>query len=394
MKTALIMAVDNIMKSPIPQPGPGLWPAILLCLFCCSPANGLASTRVVAWGAGTFSGTTPNFGQCMVPSDLTNAIAIAAGYCHSLALRADGKVVAWRSIDANMPPATNAVAIAAGHAAQLSLVLQADGTVVVGGNTNCCGLSVIPTNSNIVAIAGGSDLGVALRTNGTVLCWGTNTFLGPWSNVVAVSAGTWGGLVLKADGTVSKWNSWTLPAEVPVPADLTNVVAIAARGSSQDLALKADGTVFAWYGTSGTYVPSLSNVVAIAAGEYHSVALKADGTVVAWLINTSEDYGQATVPTNLTNVVAIAAGGFHTLALVGDGPPGLRAPMANPAVGAGGFSVSVPSQSGRVYALEYKNQLTDGAWTALPLAAGTRGWLTLRDPAATTAQRIYRVRQW
>ena len=222
----------------------GCFALVISILWLCVPVPGLASTRVVAWGAGTFSATTPNYGQCMVPWDLTNAIAIAASYCHSLALRADGKVVAWRSIDANMPPATNAVAIAAGHAAQLSLVLQAD------------------------------------------------------------------------------------------------------------------------------------------------------GTVVAWLINASEDYGQATVPTNLTNVVAIAAGGFHTLALVGDGPPGLRAPMANPAVGAGGFSVSVPSQSGRVYALEYKNQLTDGAWTALPLAAGARGWLTLRDPAATTAQRIYRVRQW
>jgi hypothetical protein len=94
-------------------------------LWLCLPVAGLASTRVVAWGAGTISANTPNFGQCMVPSDLTNAIAIAAGCFHSLALTADGKVVTWYSAG-NMPTTTNAVGIAAGHAAQHSLVLLAD----------------------------------------------------------------------------------------------------------------------------------------------------------------------------------------------------------------------------------------------------------------------------
>ena len=367
-------------------------------LWLCLPVVSLASTRVVAWGAGTNnSGYTPDYGQCMVPPDAAaNAIAIAAGYLHSLALTADGKVVTWLACDANLPTTTNAVGIASGHAAQHSLVLQADGSVAIGGNT-CGGVSAIQGDSNVVALAGGCNLALALRADGRVNCWGTNTFLGPWTNVVAVSAGYWGGLVLKADGTVSKWQSWGSPGptEVPVPAELTNAVAIAAGGLYHDLALKADGTVFAWGSGSATNVPEgLSNVVAIAAGDYHSVALKPDGTVVAWGFNSFEDHGQSTVPPGLNNVVAIAAGGFHTLALVGEGPPVLRAPMANPTLSAEGFRVSVPSQSGRVYALEFKNQLADGAWTALPLVAGTGNWLALKDPTAATAQRFYRVRQW
>ena len=71
----------------------GCFALVISILWLCVPVPGLASTRVVAWGAGTFSATTPNYGQCMVPWDLTNAIAIAAGSFHSLALTADGKVL-------------------------------------------------------------------------------------------------------------------------------------------------------------------------------------------------------------------------------------------------------------------------------------------------------------
>ena len=38
-------------------------------------------------------------GQAIPPSDLTGVVAIAAGYKHSLALKSDGKVVAWGQIN-------------------------------------------------------------------------------------------------------------------------------------------------------------------------------------------------------------------------------------------------------------------------------------------------------
>jgi alpha-tubulin suppressor-like RCC1 family protein len=233
-----------------------------------------------------------------------------------------------------------------------------------------------------------------LTTDGTVVSWGTNQFSGPWNDAVAVSAGPGVGLVLKADGTVVKWRyiGFGGVTNIDVPADLTNVVAIAAGGYYSDLALKADGTVFAWGSGLATNVPAgLSNVVAISAGDFHSLALKADGTVVAWGDNS---YGQTNVPAGLSNVVAIAAGGYHSLALVGDVPPVLHALMTNPAMGAKGFSVSLPSQSGRVYAMERKNSLPDSNWTAFPLVQGTGGQITLIDHAVTNSQRFYRVRRW
>jgi hypothetical protein len=96
----------------------------------------------------------------------------------------------------------------------------------------------------------------------------------------------------------------------------------------------------------------------------------------------------------LTNVMAIAAGSFHSLALIGDGPPMLHAQITNPTLSLTGFSLSLPTQSGRVYRLEYKNSLNDTNWMALPLVAGNGDMLMLTDTTATGSQRFYRVKQW
>ena len=81
-----------------------------------------------------------------IPSEATNIIAIAAGDNHSLALRADGRIIGWGAggpgaggTDAKgqtiIPDnATNLVAIGAGY--RHSLALRADGAVIVWGDSN------------------------------------------------------------------------------------------------------------------------------------------------------------------------------------------------------------------------------------------------------------------
>ena len=105
------------------------------------------------------------------------------------------------------------------------------------------------------------------------------------------------------------------------PADLTNVVAVAAGGWT--FALRSTGTVVGWgppiWGDNGavTNVPAgLSGVRAIAAGDYHALALRSNGTVAVWGGN---EYGQTNMPLGLTDVVAIAAGSAHSVALKADG---------------------------------------------------------------------------
>jgi hypothetical protein len=215
---------------------------------------------------------------------------------------------------------SNVVAIAGGS--DLSLALRSDGRVVAWGD-NFHGQTNVPAGlSNVVAIAGGGYHSLALRSDGRVVAWGDN-FYGQTnvpaglSNVVAIAGGGYHSLALRSDGRVVAWG-FNGQGQTNIPIGLSNVVAIAG-GNYHSLALRSDGRVVAWgYNFYGqTNVPAgLSNVVAIAGGFYHSLALRSDGQVVAWGYNSS---GQTNVPAGLSNVVAIAGGGFHNLALRSDG---------------------------------------------------------------------------
>src|SRR5271157_5460294 len=84
-------------------------------------AEGRAASNIVGWG-----------GQCPPPPDgLTNAVCVAGGAYHAVALRADGTVTAWNDLlpgQTNRPPGlTNVVAVGAGF--HDSFAVRDDGTV-------------------------------------------------------------------------------------------------------------------------------------------------------------------------------------------------------------------------------------------------------------------------
>ena len=336
---------------------------------------------LAAWGADAS-------GPVWVTAGATNIIAVACGINHSLALRSDGTLLQWGPDTPANPSTelTNLIAIAAGGG--YSLALRSDGRLLAWGQFAFNPTNVPTDLTNAVAIAAGNDHALALKPDGTVVAWANTTSSSAnvpagLTNVVAIAGGVAHSLALKRDGTVIAWGTTS------VPADLTNFVGISA-GFSHSLALRSDGTVRAW-GLLGGPV-GLSNAVAIASGYFRGLALESDGTVTAWGGNT---YGESNVPAGLTNVVAVAAAASHNLALVGDGPPIQSVLTANPIYSDDGFSLTVPSQSGRVFSLEYKDSLVDEDWTYLPLVAGTGKTLTLTDPTATNStQRFYRVRRW
>ena len=230
-------------------------------------------------------------------------------WCH-----AAGTIVAWGANDSlqSQPPVglSNVVAVAGGE--EHSLAVRSNGTVVAWGFNASGQTNVPPGLTGVRAVGGGSAYSMALTTNNAIVVWGTApgglTNNSPSSNYTAIAAGWYHALALKTDGTVAAWGAQTNRP----PTGLSNVVAIAA-GKDVSLALLAGGTVVAWgdnsYGKTNV-PPGATNITAIAAGGDHCLALTRDEKVLAWGRN---DSGQATVPANLI-AVAIAAGALHSVA--------------------------------------------------------------------------------
>ncbi len=134
------------------------------------------ANQLAVWGGGTFAGSLTN-----VPIGLTNLVAIAAGDYHLLALKADGTVAAW------------------GYSAARRILPPYAGWKLDNLATN------VPAGLNgVIAIAAGSFHNLVIRSNGTVVAWGDNSYgqtnvPAGLSNIVAVAAGNLQSLALDSD---------------------------------------------------------------------------------------------------------------------------------------------------------------------------------------------------
>jgi alpha-tubulin suppressor-like RCC1 family protein len=308
--------------------------------------------------------TTTGVGQ------LSNVISVDGGFSHSIALLADGSVLAWGN--------NNTLQLGNVNIDQSSFL-----PVYVNGPDDEAYLT------NVIAVAAGKYHSVALCSNGTVWTWGDNNEgqlgnnaplnqyqsrpaqvvnsagTGFLSEIVAISAGAYHTLALTKSGIVMAWgknesgqlglDSDAVNHQTPAPVhELTGITHISA-GEYHSLARKANGSVWAWgnnesgqlgyltNNNSNSNIPhqvlasdgvnNLVNVVDIAAGGSHSLALKNDGTIMAWGNNDKGQLGDGSeTPTNfptsvkrtnglnlLKDVVAISAGSFHSIARLKDG---------------------------------------------------------------------------
>jgi alpha-tubulin suppressor-like RCC1 family protein len=180
-------------------------------------------------------------------SNLTGVIAIGAGADHGLALESDGTVWAWG----------------------FNLYGQLGATTTTTCVTSQYPCSTVPVKvsnlSGVTAVAGGQNFSLALKSDGTVWCWGDN------------------GYGQCANGTTSGSSGVAKPTE----AHLSSITAIAA-GANHTMALKSNGTVWAaGYGRLGqlgtgaftdsstpVQVIKVSGMIVIGAGMNHSLAVE------------------------------------------------------------------------------------------------------------------------
>ena len=294
----------------------------------------LPASQVVAWG-------DDSGGQTDVPTNLDDAVAVAGGDYHSVAIRHDGTLVAWGIDDeGQIDVPTNSlefVSIAAG--ADHNLAVAEDGSVVAWGRDDSGQTDIPGTVSSVLSVAAGDSHSLALLASGLVVAWGDNTYgqtslpnqlipgyyVGPWwypiwvnnpnwMPVQAIAAGRNHNLAVLTNGTVVAWGDNSFGQSSP-PPNLSNVVAVTA-GYLHSVALCSNGTVVAWgdntFGQTNVSL-GLSNVVAIAAGDFDTLALLSNGNIIGWGDDT---FGQLGVPSGAANVVGIASGYYHGLALV------------------------------------------------------------------------------
>ena len=221
------------------------------------------------------------------------------------------------------PPNTLGNVTSAAVGGAHSLALRTDGSVVGWGDNSFGQIGLPPGVTNVVAVAAGQHHSVALRADGQVFAWGRNdnfqqTAVPPHTNVIAIAAGANHSLAVQSNGVVIGWGRNDDGRATPPP----NVGSARRVGAGQDhsLAVRNDSTVRAWGGQNvhgeATPPPGLSSVIAVAAGANHSIALQSNGTVVVWGNNT---FGQRNVPTFAAPAKAIASGANHCLALLGNG---------------------------------------------------------------------------
>jgi hypothetical protein len=251
-----------------------------------------------------------------VPPGLSGVIAIAAGAQHTLALRANGKVIGWgdEQYGKTDAPALLDRVMALGVGNNYSAGLRRNGAVLAWGNYTFGQALSVPVGLNdAVAIASAANYGLALRRNGTVVAWGgifnqTNVSdavkIPPGlSNVVAIAGSAFTGFALRDDGTVVQWGSGVTVGPIP---GFTQICEIAVSVSSGVLALREDGTLVKTQPLLSPIPAGISNVVAIGGVGTPSVVL---------IRNSNEPF--ITQHPQSQTVAAGAPANFHVGAVAG-----------------------------------------------------------------------------
>jgi alpha-tubulin suppressor-like RCC1 family protein len=304
---------------------------------------------------GTLWATGDNaYGQLGLPSSTASSagwvqvgtasdwVQVAAGYYHSLGLRADGTLWAWGDNTAGQLGSTTnngtdiptAPAQVAGTYTQVaagqyhSLGLRADGSLWAWGDNTFgqLGSSIIsdtnPTPMQVVGtytqVAAGHNHSLGLRADGTLWAWGNNVF-----GQLATS--------------VNQGTQRPTPTPLQVPGTYSQVAA----GAYHNLGLRADGSLWAWgsnssgqLGNSAPDAPTPTQVgtdlyTQLAAGNGYSLGMRADGSLWAWGSNRAGQLGSTSnsgtsranpTPTQVAGTYAqVAAGHSHSLGLRADG---------------------------------------------------------------------------
>lgn len=253
---------------------------------------------------------------------LEKATRIAAGQLFSCALLETGTVSCWGSNEFGQ------LGLGSATKPKNAVIASPSGTAAQDRPTEVSGLS------GVMTLALGRDHACALHTNGTVSCWGSDSFQ-------ELGRGYPPAVPIRPSMVIHPQPPPPKPkGTLPTVKGLKDVVEIAA-GADHACARHTDGTVSCWghnhHGQLGdgttkdpkgpVKVKGLSGVAGLALGGDHSCARLSDGQVQCWGAGQSGELGDPAktdhpepfaVP-GLTDVQALASGDNHLCAHLSDG---------------------------------------------------------------------------
>ena len=267
---------------------------------------------------------------------MDHVVTVAAGYGHSLAIKKDGSLWAWGWNRSGQ----------------------------IGDGTTIDKITPVKIMDNVISVAAGESHSLALKADGSLWAWGDNLYgqlgdgtvtIDSWTDgerkltednnkstpieimnsVSSIASGGWHSLAIKTDGSLWVWGSnsrgeigdgtvssfdddWNrINNDKSKPVEIMQEVIYVAAGRSHSLAITADNNLLTWgdneFGQLGDGTSSIhdyywqevetndkstpiividdANVVSVAGGQHHSLALKSDGSLWAWGNNYSGQLG-------------------------------------------------------------------------------------------------------
>ena len=204
-------------------------------------------------------------------------------------------------------PAAGTIAAGTNH----SCAIRVDGTIVCWG-ANSYGQTDAP-GGTFTAVSAGTYHSCAVRTDGTIVCWGDNVYGqadAPGGAFSDVAAGRGYSCGVRTDGTALCWGAQTWGLSDAPGGAFSGVAA----GRLYSCGIRPDHTLTCW-GNSGwlSDVPE-GAFVDVALGWDHSCGVRTDGTISCWGVNFG---GQRDAPSG--SFIDVGVGANYSCAVQSDG---------------------------------------------------------------------------
>jgi len=305
-----------------------------------------------AWGENRWgqlgNGTTASWREPVASPIriMEDVVSVSVGGAHTMAIRSDGSLWAW---GANMSGQL-------GNGTVTEVEMDEDTWEPIFEPIS----SPIWIMDNVVATSAGASHTMAIRTDGTLWAWGSNTF----------------GQLGNGTRTITEWDEHGEQINIVdndrhTPVFIMDDVIAVSAGVHHTMAIRSDGSLWAWgagllgdgsdlgrnlyevwnnFGAGDLHTINeptriMDDVIAVSTGSFHTAIIRNDGSLWSWgnnhfgqigdgarTITVSEwvddlGWAEAIIEDNdrhfpvkiMDDVIAVSAGGMHTLATKADG---------------------------------------------------------------------------